>query len=140
MSHGAGVQPNDNSNHFDVFEVFDVITQQTRKDLITDIVGHPKGMPSMKELQYMSPDIDRTTILGHLRTLEDANVVGSVAFPEGQRPDEGPYKFYYITEQARELFDKNGIFDPAVRQPLYAQVEKPEDVQYAEELARPQIQ
>ncbi|WP_227378897.1 ArsR family transcriptional regulator [Haladaptatus halobius] len=140
MSQGAGVQPNDESNHFDVFEVFDVITQQTRKDLIADIVGHPKGMPSMKELQYLNPDVDRTTILGHLRKLMDANVVDSVAFPDGQRPDEGPYKFYYITEQAGELFDKNGIFDPEIRRPLYAQVEKPADVKHAEELTRPQLE
>lgn len=48
-----------------------------------------------------------------------------------------PYTFYRVTEAARELFDRNGIFDRETWREQYAKVEKSDDVLAAERADRP---
>lgn len=140
MSEGAHIGATSNANGFDTWNALQLITQETRADIITDIVGHPKGMPSMTELDYLNYDVDRSTITGHLNKLIDAGVIGVAEFPPGERPGRGkPYKFYYITDDARELFDKNNIFDSAIWRDVYVQVEQPDEIKDVEAITRPHV-
>ena len=123
---------------FDERTVRRIIAQELCTDLIADIVGHPAGMPSLPELTYMN-DGTRASVAGHLAGLIAARIVDSVSFPQGQCPADGPDTFYYLTNEARAFFDEHDLFDPTLRQPLYAQVEKPPRVQDAENLVRPKI-
>jgi DNA-binding transcriptional ArsR family regulator len=127
------------SEGFDEWTALEAVTQDSRANLISDMVGHPDGMPSMAELEYMNPSLTRSTITGHLDVLKEAGVVATAEFPTGQRPGRDlPYKFYYITEQARDLFDRSNIFEKGIWQDTYAQVKKTEDIERYEEVTRPQ--
>lgn len=91
------------------FAVAEGLSEESRPDIVADIVAHPKGLPSMKELEFTTGP-HRTTIHQHLKALIDAGVVDVVEIPAGEQMGGQPYKFYGIIEAAREVFDKNGAF------------------------------
>ena len=62
MSRSADIGAVRSDTGFNEWEALKAVTQDTRANVITDIVGHPKGMPSMKELDYMNPSVSRSTI------------------------------------------------------------------------------
>lgn len=122
---------------FDEWTALKLVTQDTRAGLLADIVGHPKGMASVPELDYMSPRIERSAIDEHLRKLVDAGVVEKTQLPAGERSRDLPYTFYSLTEQARDLFDRNNIFDEAIWQDQYAKVEKTDKILEIQRAPRP---
>ena len=118
------------------FAVAEALADESRRDIVSDIVAHPEGLPSMKELAFTT-GLHRTTIRQHLEELIGAGVVEVVEFPVGEREKGQPNKFYGITDAARELFDRNGVFTEAHWQDLYARVEKPPEIEAAEAAPRP---
>ena len=116
----------------------DVLSPTPRTDLVADIVGHPTGMPSLPELEYLH-DIDRAALVRHLAALKDADIVVRVSYSVDEQPADAPKALYRLTDDARRIFDTLGFFDPEVRRPLYAQVAKPPEIQRLEALPRPNI-
>lgn len=49
-----------------------------------------------------------------------------------------PYKFYRLTEQARELFDRNDLVPADAWQRQYARVEKTGEIAELEAIPRPE--
>lgn len=125
---------------FDEWNALKVVTQDTRAGIVADIVGHPKGMASVRELDHSNPRVERSAIEEHLRTLIDAGVVVKERLPVGERSRDLPYTFYRITDAARDLFDRNDIFDRETWREQYAKVEKPDDVVAAEQAERPDVE
>jgi ribosomal protein S14/DNA-binding HxlR family transcriptional regulator len=121
----------------DEWEALRTVTQETRAGILADIVGHPKGMASVRELDHSNPRVERSAIEEHLRTLVNAGVVAKEQLPVGERSRDLPYTFYRVTDAARDLFDRNRIFDRETWRDQYARVEKPDDVVAAEKADRP---
>ena len=101
------------------------------------MVGHPKGTPSKKELEYYNPSIAASTITDHLIRLEEMGLIEAI-----ERNREGlergqPYRFFQLTDAARELFDRNNLFGPDTYRELFAEVEKTEETGAAEGVRRP---
>ncbi|UTF52291.1 hypothetical protein [Natronosalvus rutilus] len=88
------------------FAIIDALVEESRRD----IVAHPKGLPSMKKLEFTT-GLHRTTIYQHVETLIGADIVEVIEFPVGERSKGLPTKFYGITETVRKLFDRNNIFN-----------------------------
>src|SRR6056297_4076807 len=110
----------------------------TRANIIGTIVGHPKGAPSKKELEYYNPSVAASTLTDHLTHLEEVGLIEVV-----ERDREGlergqPYRFFQLTEAARELFDRNNLFEPEAYQALFAEVEKTDEIEAAEAVERPE--
>lgn len=118
------------------FAVAEALAEESRRDIVADIVAHPKGLPSMKELEFTT-GLHRTTIHQHLDALASAGIVEVVEFPVGERRKGQPSKFYGITETARELFDRNGVFVEEHWQELYSRVDKPDEIEAAQAAPRP---
>lgn len=118
------------------FAVAEALAEESRRDIVADIVAHPKGLPSMKELEFTT-GLHRTTIHEHLEALIDAEIVEVVEIPTGERSKGHPSKFYGITETARELFDRNNVFLKEHWQELYDRVDKPNEIEQAEAAPRP---
>lgn len=121
-------------------QLLHVATEDVAHQLLIDIAGHPKGAPSEKELNWTNPDVSRRTISRRLGELVDAGVLERLTYEPGDQPDDADSSvrtFYRFTDHARSLFDKVGMLDPDVWRPVYARVEKPEDVQAAEKAPRP---
>ncbi|WP_435180684.1 ArsR family transcriptional regulator [Halorussus sp. AFM4] len=117
-----------------------VATEDVAHDLLVDVAGHPEGAPSEKELNWMNPDVSRRTVGRRLSDLVEAGVLERPTYEPGEQPDDAESSvrtFYRFTDRARDLFDEVGLFDPEVWRPVYARVEKSEDVQAAEAVPRP---
>lgn len=120
------------------FAVAEALAEESRRDIVADIVAHPKGLPSMKELEFTT-GLHRTTIHEHVEALIDAEIVEVVEIPTGERSKGQPSKFYGITETARELFDRNNVFLKDHWQELYDRVDKPNEIEQAEAAPRPDL-
>jgi DNA-binding HxlR family transcriptional regulator len=86
-----------------VRERLNVVTQETRFSLIQDIFGHPSGLPTLKELDYVNPSRSQTTIRQHLQRLGDAGIVENVELPEDRRQNDLPYTFYGLSDKRRRF-------------------------------------
>lgn len=112
-------------------------TDKKRADIIADIVGHPKGAPSVEELDYMNPPLSDDAIRRHLNTLEEVAVVQVREFEPGNRVRDFPYQFFELTADARALFDRNGLFPEDAWQRQYQSVEKTNRIKEIETMPRP---
>ncbi|WP_458190869.1 ArsR family transcriptional regulator [Haladaptatus sp. NG-WS-4] len=122
---------------FDAWMALQKATDKTRANLIADIVGHPKGAPSVKELDYMNPSLEADAIRRHLKTLQSVGVVTELVVEPGDRIRGYPYKFYRLTKNARALFDKNDLFPEGAWQRQYDRVQKSGEIKELEEMPRP---
>lgn len=121
-------------------QLLHVATEDVAHALLIDVAGHPEGAPSEKELDWTNPDVSRRTVGRRLQELVDVGVLEKLSYEPGEQPDDADSNvrtFYRFTERARDLFDDVGLFDPDAWRPVYARVEKPDDVQAAEKVPRP---
>jgi DNA-binding HxlR family transcriptional regulator len=121
----------------DAWRALQKATDKKRADILADIVGHPEGMPSVEELDYMNPPLSEDAIRRHLQELVDVGVVQERAFEAGNRLRDYPYKFYELTDAARDLFDRNGLFPEDAWQRQYQAVEKTARIREIETMPRP---
>lgn len=122
---------------FDTWRALQRVVDKKRADIIADIVGHPKGAPTVEELDYMNPPLSEDSIRRHLKTLADVGVVRVREFETGNRVRDYPYQFFEITSKARELFDQNGLFPEEAWRRQYAAVEKTSRIEEVESMPRP---
>lgn len=85
----------------------------------------------------MNPPLSDDAIRRHLNTLKDVNVVQEREFKTGERLRDYPHKFYELTKEARELFDRNGLFPEKAWQRQYKSVEKTARIRDIETMPRP---
>ena len=130
----AGREP----DRFNTWTALQKATDQPRANLIADIVGHPQGAPSVKELDYMNPALGEDAIRRHLGVLQDVDVVAELVVEPGDRVRGYPYKFYQLSPEARELFDRNNLFPVDAWQRQYARVEKTGEITELEAMPRPE--
>ena len=126
------------TDEFDTWLALQRVTDGTRANIVADVVGHPKGAPSVDELAYTNPSLAADTIRNHLTVLAEAGVVEELTVPAGERTRGYPYKFYRLTEQARELFDRNDLFPAEAWRRQYERVEKTTEIRELEAMPRPE--
>ena len=133
----ASLTPTENSAGLDPIAALSVLDDTTRANIIGTIVGHPKGAPSKKELEYYNPSVAASTLTDHLIRLEEVGLIEAI-----ERDREGlergqPYRFFQLTDAARELFDRNNLFEADAYRELFAEVEKTDEIKAAESIERP---
>jgi len=111
-------------------------TERKRADLIADIVGRPKGAQSVEELDYMNPKLSDDSIRRHLKTPVEDDVIDELELEE-KRGGDFPRKFYTLTDAARKLFDRNGLFPEQAWTRQYQSVQKTDRIKEIERLPRP---
>lgn len=123
----------------DTREIMQAITQQTRANLIQDMLGHPEGSPSMKEFEYMNPSKSTATIREHLDRLIEIGFVEKTELKEDINRDL-PRTFYQLSDEGKKFLKKHEILidEQEQIQREYANVEKSEQVKAAEEAPRPE--
>lgn len=122
---------------FNTWQALQKATDKKRADLIADVVGHPEGAPSVEELNYMNPDLSEHSIRRHLDALVGAGVVRVLEFEPGERTGGFPYQFFELTDEARELFDRNGLFPEQAWTRQYQSVQKTARIRDLEGMPRP---
>jgi DNA-binding HxlR family transcriptional regulator len=122
-----------------VRERLNVVTQETRFSLMQDILGHPSGLPTLKELDYVNPSRSQTTIRQHLQRLVEAGIVERVELPEDRRQNDLPYTFYGLSEDGRRFLEKHKLLraEETLRE-IYDRVEKTTEIERYELAPRPE--
>lgn len=69
--------------------------------------------------------------------LQDVEVVTELVVDPGDRVRGFPYKFYALTEEARELFDEADLFPEEAWTREYERVQKTAEIQELEAMPRP---
>lgn len=72
------------------WEVLRLISQPTRAALLSDILGHPQEMPSVREFDHLNPDVKRSNIEYHLGKLVEPGLVEKQTLPTGKRKRDLP--------------------------------------------------
>lgn len=128
-----------NGNLGTVRERLNVVTQETRFSLVQDILGHPSGLPTLKELDYVNPSRSQTTIRQHLQRLVEAGIVEKVELPENRRQNDLPYTFYGISEEGRRFLEEHKLLRAEeTLQEIYDRVEKTAEIERYESAPRPE--
>lgn len=117
-------------------QLLDLATEKEQADIIADVVGHPKGAPTVEELVYMNTVLDEETIRHRLSTLSEAGVLEEQRLDSEKADSESPSTFYEVTPAAREVFDKKGLFPVEAWQRQYDAVAKTDRVRALEQLHR----
>lgn len=103
-----------------------------------NMLAHPEGAPSLKELDYLHPDKGKTTIVEHLDKLIEWGLVDKLVIPKGERSRSLPSTFYRVSDIGREFLDQYGMV-PADRHQLqqqYEELPKSEEIRRYEEAPR----
>lgn len=120
------------------WEALRLITQPTRAALISDILGHPEELPSVREFDHLNPDVKRSNIEYHLQKLIQAGLVEKVTLTKGERKRDLPSTFYGLTDDGYDFLERHGLLE---EQPVWKavnrSVEKPPEIQEAEGMERP---
>lgn len=118
-----------------------LVTQETRYQIILSIIAHPKQLPTLKELAWAHPKINnRSTIHEHLQKLIEAGVVDEFILSEENQGRDLPYKFYGLTKEGREFVEAHNLIpQEELLQNLYARINKPEEIERYEEAPRPDV-
>lgn len=135
---GDNGESNSPENGLNTWLALQRATDRKRANLIADIVGHPKGSPSVEELEYMNPPLSDDAIRRHLNTLAEVDVVHVSEFETGNRRRDFPYQFYELSSDARDLFDRNGLFPTEAWERQYQSVEKTARIKDVEAMPRPE--
>lgn len=133
----SSAEPAHGAAEFDAWSALQKATDTTRANLIADIVGHPKGAPSVRELVYMNPGLEEDAIRRHLQILREVGVIDELVVEPGDRVRGFPYKFYTLTGGARDLFDRNDLFPKGAWRRQYDRVQKTGAITEIEAMPRP---
>jgi DNA-binding transcriptional ArsR family regulator len=132
----ASITPAENTAGLDPITALSVLDDTTRANIIGTIVGHPKGAPSKKELEYYNPSVAASTLTDHLIRLEEVGLVEVVERDRKGIERGQPYRFFRLTDAARELFDRNNLFECDAYREIFTEVEKTDEIKAAENVNR----
>jgi DNA-binding PadR family transcriptional regulator len=84
-------------------EVMDLLSQETRHQIIQVILGHPAHLPSADELDYFIADKTKKSITDQLDRLQNAGIIEEYT-SESNRSTRGlPWKFYGPTDHGIDV-------------------------------------
>jgi|AntDeeMinimDraft_4_1070355.scaffolds.fasta_scaffold01211_4 tetratricopeptide (TPR) repeat protein len=117
-------------------EIRHLITQDTRFQIIQNILAHPETLPSLRELEYVT-DKGKTTIHEHIETLEEAGVVERHKLENANVDD--PSTFFGLTPYGLSVVDQLDLFnDLGLIREMYSSMDKPQGVKDSEDAPRPE--
>jgi DNA-binding PadR family transcriptional regulator len=110
-----------------------VVEDEACASLVADIVCHPNGLVSPKEFAILNPPLSKSQISKRLTKLREAGVVEYEPSPD-QSPGE-PRRYYYLTDEARHVFDRNNMFDPDPLKEMFDRIDHTDE--FVELLEKP---
>jgi len=84
-------------------ELMDLLSQETRHQIIQVILGHPTHLPSADELDYIIADKTKKSITDQLDRLQDAGIIEEYTHESNQSTRGLPWKFYGPSEHGIEV-------------------------------------
>lgn len=88
-----------------------LITQETRANILRVIRGHPQKLPSMVELDLLLEE-HKSTLYEHLSQLIDKGIIVRY-MASTEQEDKSPYVFYGLTPLGYDLVESTTVFESA---------------------------
>ncbi len=83
------------------------LTQETRYHIIQAVLGHPKYLTTLDELEYLVPK-NRSTIREHLDRLAEKQVMAKYKYRGDEAEHNDPREFWGFTSYGISLLDEYG--------------------------------
>lgn len=120
-------------------DVLHELTKEPRPRLIYDILGHPQGMPSVREFEYYNPGLKRNAIHYHLNRLVELDVVEKRKLPTGERTRDLPSTFYALSTVGRRFLDHHNLLaEETAWRAVHENVQKTPEIERIESMPRPE--
>lgn len=84
-------------------ELMNLLSQETRHQIIQTILGHPEHLPSADELDYIIADKTKKSITDQLDRLQDEDILDEYTYEPNRSTRGLPWKFYGPTEYGIEI-------------------------------------
>lgn len=137
MSHTAGDAFDD--PFAEQREMRELLSQETRHQIIQCLLGHPHHLASLAELAYMIQKNDGA-ILDQLETLQEARLVDVYVHEPNESTRDLPSRFWGPTERGIEvLYEHNFLRGVPVARAVYEETSKSEKVCRHETAPRPSL-
>lgn len=115
--------------------------QVTDLVLIQNIVAHPEGLPSLRELSYANPSMSENTIQDRLGDLREKGLVEKVQLPDDEQTAGLPDTFYGLPESARELLERHGLLEgEETLREMHSMLEKTPEIEKYLNAPRPEVE
>lgn len=79
-------------------ELMDLLSQETRHQIIQTILGHPEHLPSADELDYIIADKTKKSITDQLDRLQEEGIIEEYTYDPNRSTRGFPWKFFGLTE------------------------------------------
>lgn len=86
-------------------ELMQILSQETRHNIIQVILGHPHHLVSDDELNYYIPEKTKKAVIDQVEVLIDAGILAQYNHPENRGTRGLPRKFYGFTEDSVEILN-----------------------------------
>ncbi|UPW01882.1 ArsR family transcriptional regulator [Halorussus gelatinilyticus] len=119
--------------------IFDLLSQETRHLIIQCVLGHPKHLMSLDELNYMIPK-SKAAISDQVDNLAQAGILDLYRHEPSKNKRDYPSKFYGLTEYGVEvLYEYNYLRGVPAARALYEKTRKSEKIERHQEAPRPDL-
>ncbi|WP_435180681.1 ArsR family transcriptional regulator [Halorussus sp. AFM4] len=119
--------------------IFDLLSQETRHLIVQYVLGHPKHLASLDELNYVIPK-SKAAISDQLDNLVEAGILDLYRYEPSEDKRDLPSKFYGFTERGVEvLYEYNYLRGVPVARALYKNTRKSEKIERHEDAPRPEL-
>jgi DNA-binding HxlR family transcriptional regulator len=119
--------------------IFELLSQETRHLVVQFVLGHPKHLASLDELNHMIPK-SKAAISDQLDTLVQSGILNLYRHEPSEEKRDLPSKFYGLTEYGVEtLYEYNYLRGVPAAQALYKNTRKSEKIERHQEAPRPDL-
>lgn len=100
-------------------QIYELLSQETRHQILQFVLGHPEHLPSLDELAYMIPK-NKAAIRDQVQVLVDEGILERYDHPPNEDSRDLPSQFYGPTERGVDvLYEYNYLRGLPVARALY---------------------
>lgn len=87
-------------------DMMEVLSQQTRHDIVQALLGHPQHLASEDELNYLVHDKSKGAVRDGIERLDEAGILRLYTHEPNKNTRDYPYNFFGFTEYGIEVLDR----------------------------------
>lgn len=119
--------------------VYELLSQETRHLILQNVLGHPKALPSLGELNHVIPK-STGAISDQLDRLVEADILAEYTYEESANTRDLPSQFYGVTDSGVEILaEYNYLRGLPLARAVYRNTRKPGRIERHESAPRPEL-
>lgn len=121
-------------------ELMELLSQETRHSIVQALLGHPKHLASVDEINHFVPSKSKKTVEEQIDVLVDAEILASYEYPPNRDRRGLPWKFYGFTEYGTDILgDFNYLKGVPMARAVHRKTRTSEKIERHETAPRPPL-